>query len=303
MFVAARFLSARLELPVGTWFALAIVLVPHTGEVFANITNVQWVTAFLLLQLLLTRDAVRPAEHAIDLASAVAAGLSGPFSVLFLPVFLLRWWRRRTATSATCTAVVAACAAVQLTFIANMPPLPVTGPFALHNGLVVVAHRLVIAPLLGPWVYAQLAPNVALALAAALLALLLFFSARPSPHRAAKWTLWACLGMLVASGWYRARFDSWAGFDHWNGDRYFYIPKVLLLWLVCLEFVSARPVAWAARALFASSLLFNLSQLRLKPLPDLKWRDYCERIERGEEVRVPLNPGWEVHIAARPGGR
>lgn len=303
VFVAARFLSPRLEVPAKVWLALAVLLVPHTGEVFVNITNLQWITALLLIQLLLARDASQPREHVIDLTTVVAVGLSGPFSVVLLPFFVLRWWQRRSMASAACAALLAACAAIQLTFIAELPSGPATPPFNLHNGLVVVAHRLLIAPLLGPWVYSQLAPNVTLAVAAALLAALLGLAWRPSPQRTIKWTLWACLAVLVASGWYKARFDTWADFDNWNGDRYFFIPKVLLLWLVGLELGSTRLVAWSARGLLAASFIFNAAQLRFTPLTDLKWHDYCHRIERGEEVRVPLHPGWDVDIAARPGGR
>jgi hypothetical protein len=44
--VLARLFSSRLDLPGKPWLALAIIAVPHTGEVFFNITNLQWLTAF-----------------------------------------------------------------------------------------------------------------------------------------------------------------------------------------------------------------------------------------------------------------
>ena len=57
----ARLFSPRLDLPGKPWLALAFFLGPNTGEVLFNITNLQWLTAFVLLQQVLI---ARPVNHA-----------------------------------------------------------------------------------------------------------------------------------------------------------------------------------------------------------------------------------------------
>ena len=49
----ARMASPRLHLPGKPWLVLAFVLAANTGEVFLNITNLHWLTAFFLLQQVL----------------------------------------------------------------------------------------------------------------------------------------------------------------------------------------------------------------------------------------------------------
>ena len=47
--VVATCLSPRIPLPAKPWLALAVVVVPHSGEVFLNPTNLQWLTALALI--------------------------------------------------------------------------------------------------------------------------------------------------------------------------------------------------------------------------------------------------------------
>ena len=54
--------------------------------------------------------------------------------------------------------------------------------------------------------------------------------------------------ILTAARAYRVRADPWQDDNLVNGDRYFYISRVLLVWLLVLEWHAApRAVAWLAR--------------------------------------------------------
>ncbi len=82
--------SPRLDLPLKPLLAAAVLIVPHTGEVFFTPTNAQWVAALGILLTILKSDPRRPREWATDLAFVVVAGLSGPFSIFCLPLFFVR---------------------------------------------------------------------------------------------------------------------------------------------------------------------------------------------------------------------
>lgn len=93
--VAGAVLSLRLGLPwwAKAGFALAIVLVPHGGEVWLNLKNTQWFTALLLVAIPL---AMPPRTIAARVGWGVVftlAALTGPFVVFFLPVVWIGVWR------------------------------------------------------------------------------------------------------------------------------------------------------------------------------------------------------------------
>src|SRR5262245_24906877 len=88
--VIAALFSPRINLPHKPWIALAVVLVPHSGEVILNLTNLQWITAIGLILVLLAKDAQSTRQSICDIASTALIGLTGPFSLTFMPLFLLR---------------------------------------------------------------------------------------------------------------------------------------------------------------------------------------------------------------------
>jgi hypothetical protein len=110
-----------LELRGKPWLALAIVAVPHTGEVFLNPTNLQWITALGLILTWVKCDPETAAEWGADGVLLVLAGLTGPFSVLLAPLFTARALIPRTRASWQLVGMVAATTAVQCWFICHAP--------------------------------------------------------------------------------------------------------------------------------------------------------------------------------------
>jgi hypothetical protein len=132
--------------------------VPHTGEVFLSITNVQWITALALVLTLLMGDPVGAWDWAGDIAVLVIAGLSGPLGLFLLPFFVFRAIDRATNASRVLLAVAAAVALVQGLQIYHNAAVAVPeshlGPFRALNFLAEISSRLPMA-LLGAqgWAY------------------------------------------------------------------------------------------------------------------------------------------------------
>lgn len=302
LLVVAQALSPRLDLPGKPWLALAMVAVPHTGEIFINVTNLQWITALGLVLTLLKRDPENAAEWAVDLTVLVAVGLTGPFSVLLLPLFLVRAGVRRTRASWIAAAVIAGAAAVQAWYLWPAPPLLSPGAWHFSNMLGVLAVRLPMTLAIGEVWPVKLGYAWAVSLGLMLVAGWLFLSVRRGPGREARWFLLAALTLLLVSGIKRVRPDTWAFFDTFNGDRYFYGPKVIALWLVVLVIAELRTRGQRVVGAVIVTLAFaaNLPAFRMKPLPDLRWASYSDRIKAGESVEVPINPGWKMVCPAKP---
>ena len=295
-----RMASPRLAVPGKPWLLLAFVLTAQSGEVLVNVTNLQWLTAFfLLLQLLMDRPATA-AQHAGDLALTALVGLTGPFAVLFLPLFAWRWWHDRHRDSLMLLAVVTLCAAVQLNFLlrASLGTEPSSSPFHVVQALTVLGNRLVVWPLLGEAGVRAFPPAVALAACGVLIFPLLLWVLRPHPRRVLRAQLLAAFLLTVAAALVRARVDTWSPRDLVNGDRYFFIPRVLLVW----EFDAVpRFVALAARTLCLFGALANFPKFTLPAPPDYHWAAHCDPIRRGTPANIfTLPEGWWIEYPGRP---
>jgi hypothetical protein len=300
--VLALVLSARMPVAGRPWFALAVVLVPDAREVFFNLTNLQWVLALGLIVLLLLPDPQTPAARAGDGLLALFGGLSGPFSLLFAPLFAVRAWRVRTPWSAMLATLLLATGAVQGWYIAHGAGATPeeTGPVVLARLPAAVGLHLGVMPFAG-WLPAALStPAVltaaGLALAAGLLALL---CSRAAP--AVRWTLGAAIGLLLASAFYRCRHYLPELLVRGNGERYFFLPEILAVWLLLAAAGTGKIWRIAARGLFSLFVLSNLLGLRFAPFVDYDWPRHAAELRAGRAVRFPVNPpGMTIDAPARP---
>jgi hypothetical protein len=150
--VAAACFSKRIDLPCRPLFALSIVLVPHTCEVFANLTNINWILALGLILLVLAKDPTTPLQWVVDIAVIIVAGLSGPFLVIWLPLFFWRVVRRRTIASGTIALLAVACATLHISGQLAYHPVVPHDQFPASNWIVVPAFRTVVCLVLpGAW--------------------------------------------------------------------------------------------------------------------------------------------------------
>jgi hypothetical protein len=122
--------AARLAL------AALLVLLPGSWETLGSITLIQfYLGIFLILASLADAAPRRRWAKAAELGALVLVGLSGPYSVLFAPLYLGRSWIRRDRWATITAAVVGACALLQIVAIAlgtRSPEIPaLTGAAAL----------------------------------------------------------------------------------------------------------------------------------------------------------------------------
>lgn len=301
--VLARTLSPRLPLPHRPWLALAVIAGPQTGEILGTITNAQWVTALLLVQQALLRRPETAAQRLGDLLVVAAAGLTGPFAAALLPLFAWKWWRERDRDALAALLVAGGTAAWQLAHL--LPAAGAAGaPGDPLQALVIVTRRLLIWPFLGPGAAHGLPAGViagaGLAVGTALLASVL----RPHPRREVRLRLLGAAGLLLAAGVLRTRPDAWPQDDLIFADRYFFLPRLLLVWLVILELDAVpRLAAWGARLALAAYVLLPLPRFILPAAPDYRWREHCGAIRAGTPARIPiLPPDWILDYPGRAPG-
>lgn len=293
--------SPRIDLPRRSLIALAFVLVPHTGEVLLNITNLQWVLAPGLLLLLLSRDPETPLQWAFDLLALVLLGLTGPFVVIWLPFFAWRVWRRRSFASLFLGLIAALAAGVQISAYLQFTPPPSEG-LLLAEPLLRTPGLRIWGSLLLPKPWTKHVPTfVYIAISLFAWGLAFFLSRNPPAKRELRLVLLLSGGLIICAAIYKFRFELNLLQSVHNGDRYFYIPKLLLLWFFIFELGS--PETWRRRlsGIFLSvCLIASISGYRAKPMVDYHWQNYMADIRAGREVVVPINPpGWNIHFKSR----
>ncbi len=309
--VIARTFSPRLPLPprLRPWLALTFFLGPHTGEILFNITNLQWVVAFLLIQQAFISAPITTLQRVRDLALLLVLGLTGPFIIALGQLLAWRWWRERrgwglqpSSYNVQLLALATACAATQAYFILQPGPRFTFPPFVASQFFAVVGQHLLVWPVIGDHLARATPPLLHTLFGVVPVLTLLAWSLRPHPRRLLRAQLVAAFVLMMAAGVYRSRPDTWNLGNLVFGDRYFYLPRVLLAWLVILELDAVqRPVRWLARTAALSCAVVHLKGYMLPPEPDYHWTRHVEPIRRGVPANIPTLPeGWTMEYRGRP---
>lgn len=299
--VLALLLSARLPVAGRLWCALAVVLVPDAREIFFNVTNLQWVLGLGLIVLLLLPDARTPLALGGDLLLTLLSGLSGPFSLLFSPLFAFRAWRRRSRAAIALAIVALGTGAVQGWYIAHgagatpeetgaivWQRLPAA--IGLHFGILTFAGGLRAAVS-----SVTVLTLVGLTATAGFVALL---NSRAAP--ATRSILGAACALVLFSGFYRCRHFLSELLVPGNGERYFFIPEVLFLWLLLAAGESGKIWRTVSRAFFLLFVTASLFTLRFQPFVDYDWARYAAELRAGRASSFPVNPpGMTINAPAR----
>ncbi len=300
-------LSPRLPFSYKPLLALAVVLVPHSGEVFATLTNIQW---FLPLGLLVMAFMQPPASRAgqwLEAGYIGLAGLTGPFSLFLAPIFVVQTWLKRHDGAAfrrlvLLSAILAATAALQAATILDHHQFA-TGdaspPLLWWIAIAVKRAFGMMIPYAGGLYSDPATAWIAFSLTIAFL----------SGIAACVWVnrrsfaIWSMiffgLCVLAASLW-KSRFVFHQLIVFGPGDRYFFIVGIMILWCI-IGALGDRHMRFPAVVLLASALIASGMDFVRPPRPDLGWAEHIERASMTPDspATIPINPPrWQVTIPA-----
>lgn len=108
-----RLAAALPSRPSRIALAAQFVLLPGSWETLGSTTLVQFYLGIFLVLASLTASPTRRWVQAAEIGALVLAGLSGPFSILFAPLYVARAWLRRDRWTLTTAVVVGSCGAIQ----------------------------------------------------------------------------------------------------------------------------------------------------------------------------------------------
>ncbi len=300
LFAVWFILRSRLEVQYKPLIALAMVLVPHGFEVFVNLANVQWILAPLLVVLALQDNPQTRFSACIDVCVLVAVGLTGPFVLLLLPILLLRpLLFGVTRFNGFFTGLVLALAVVQLSCLWGSDRLAKSAAEPRHYGAI---GRMVIerfAPHLFLGEQLPIAAGVPLLMAVVAAGVYLWIGSTSRLRRIEAMLLAAtvlCLASMIAVADAPHLFHVFA-----NGQRYFYIPYVLIAWFFLLGLGSPQPGVRGLAAIFSGLIAFaGIAHLQADRPPDLHWPKYAQTVMDGKTTTIPVNPDESWSIVVRP---
>jgi len=85
------------------------------------------------------------------------------------------------------------------------------------------------------------------------------------------------------------------------GDRYYFIPRVLVGWLLIWLAVGGSRWSRLVRIVAVLAVCANLPGNRLPPATDYHWAQNCAPLRRGQPARIPILPdGWIIQYPGRP---
>jgi hypothetical protein len=288
---AATIAGLALPQPLAASLGVAALLAVPGGETLTNPTNVQWIMAPALPLIAAAASPAGRLARANQLAFVALSGLSGPFSILMIPIWLWRVWSgaRRDAFAfvlATTTFLAGTTQALVLVGAPETLDAPpdllraswvtllraVTEPFTANNGLrtfLIVSIGLLVAAARGKY-----AEHRRICLAFAGLVLL-----------AVAWKFRTAPGWLGASGW---------------GDRYFQVSAVMLAFCAITLLFENGIMRLAGIAGCIVLAHHAAKRFVRKPVPDYSavWAAQSPEIgQRPIELRVP--PDWILRIPPR----
>lgn len=281
-----------------------VLMVQFSGEIYLNITNLQWFMAPLLILLALkappaptyaTKLTSVKTQWAIDLLTLALVGLTGPFIILAFPFFALMAVVKRNRHSVVLLFGAGVAMFIQMAFLftSDRPhdaPMPQDFPLSWVLPQVVgqrIFKEWMIFGLYDMYIW----PALLCTLLVGVYAALLFFAAR---HRTLRWPL-VCFvifhGLTLAAGLFRVK-SVLLTLMLPSVSRYFFIPLLMLTWAVIV--LLGSPVKWQRRAalfVLACVLTSSLQTFFIaRAWPDLNWRSYARQISKDKPMNIPIQP-------------
>jgi hypothetical protein len=293
--------SDRIRLRWKPVLAVVSVLMPCLGnEAIMNLTNSQWALAQLLVLVAVMDDAANARQKLFDGAALVFLGLSGPFAVVFWPLFVYRWVARRSRHSLLMLGLATAVMSLQATWMVVWPwqvPNRLTALNLLNPiWLGVWGDSITGVMLLGVNAPLYFANSLAMTLLTAVLYTGLAVHAIRTRNHSMLMLLSASFAVLLAAS------VSWRGQPEVviQCPRYHFLTRVLLGWTMAQALSGPRWLAWPVGTLLACSLLTAFIDLRSPPYQDHKWAEACRLVDCPGDVIIPITPDSECMVLHNP---
>lgn len=302
------------------YLLLALYLtLPNNAETYLNLTNSQW---YLALTALLALFFLNDKYFWLKLSLFILMGLSGPLSILMIPIVILHYWGKFDQKRIWLTLSICLTGATQLftLLLSRGRPLGVGAQFSPLLVFNIFTKQIVWGALVGPNGYAWFSDKIPLfqiffPIVGCLGAVVIIYGFLFGPKTIKLMLLFATL--IFFSSLFLPIVGTTDGlapleflYREWN-TRYWMIPMVIFL-ITLIWIVSTKNTSQIVKAISASLLLVavlfqiknyrHYHNFRYPAYQDLNFEKYAqkfENMESGSELTIPVNPPtdqWKMKL-------
>jgi hypothetical protein len=295
--------SLQLTRAMSAMLAVSIVLVAHGGEVWSTATNLQWVMATALPLVAVTDSPESPIARTNIFVFVVLASLSGPFSVLMMPMWIYRLVRgsRRTSDDAALCLAALLCGLFTLSVLMLHLGATPNGDSRFVEALRVSFVRSFAEVFLE--IGNKVIRNVATAKLAVFMCVFLPLagSCFMGWHRNVRVAcLYFSFVVAAATAWHWRIGGAFLD-DYYANERYFYVPMVMLAFCaVTLLFEKTRLLKLTGVCLVTAMAVPTVNRFERAPAVDFskEWADKSKQIGN-QPVEIEYYPGWRMTVPQR----
>ncbi|MFT3780988.1 MAG: hypothetical protein QM790_03165 [Nibricoccus sp.] len=299
--VAGRLLSSRNPLPYKPWIAFVLVLLPYLDDTLMTITNIQWVLAVGLVMLMISDDAENLSSRWYDYIYILVAGLTGVHCVLLFPLFAARLAVRKSRESGILLALIAVTACIQAWFVLHAPALTPNNPvpFSATSIPAVLGYRIFLQPFAGAWTIGPGPVGLLSTCGFIVVALFLLLGIDPKRDNLKSPTVFltAAAFVYIAASLFRFKAMLPMFLSPEGLSRYFYVPQILLVWLLIARMRDRTWRSAISAVLLAALAASTFSLFRATPLIDYRWSEEVRSLKPDQPAAIPINPkGWVFQL-------
>ncbi len=310
--VIAGIFSPRIQLDYKPLFTLSFVLVPHfSGEIFINITNLQWILLIALIFLLI-KDTPNQKygniylQTILDCATIILCGLTGPFLIFLLPLFILKALRKSFLYRSIILPIILLIVSIQIMTLIYSPfyaRLPMALEFTISPYIDILGQKVFGVLFLGISVMYTLTHyghDIFLMLLS-IAYFIVIFSLFIYSFKTKKYIIIVFLAIhfiILFATFYKFQGAPSILIHYGAGPRYFYIPYLMIIWSLLLllsqSSLKNKLPMWIGLACIAFSSATSLFQT--KPFIDYNWYQHSQLIGK-QDIIIPINPlGWVIRL-------
>lgn len=319
IFLTHRFDRYLPRMSLKLFIILIYLLLPNISEVYINLTNSQWFFALSGAMIIFSEVPQNTIWKYFDVIILFLSGVSGPFSIFWLPIVFLQWLRKPKETSLRNLLIIAFTATIQLFALFSSP----RGTFAFLSGSTfellysIFFRQIIWGSLIGPngylWIIDKMPFHSLFFAATTVLGLaIISYALLKAPESIKYFTLFAGLnffaGLLKPAIINVSEKSAWQMLFEANGIRYWFLPMIGFLVIL---FWGARktvflPVRLISLFFLTCMVLFTVKtfrrpeNFRFPPYIDYHYQDEVKKfleLPKGEKMAIPINPsGWQMEL-------
>lgn len=297
--------SAYLNIKNRVVYAVAFVFLPLGSDIFMNYTNINWITGLFLINFLVTRYTDYTEKPKIlNLFLLLIISLSGPFSVLLLPIIALTLFLERkeiTYRKLMPFLAIILGGVIQLINMVVIDPnfyRGVTAPPDKNHLLALITKNANLIFFLNIPALSNIPPlvkdTISIILVVGILFLVVYAYKKIGNKRKYVFALYAIITFVAYIKTYWPNESQILALEN---PRYYFNPFLCITWILILGFDNIISPIVNIFYLIYFAAQYKYITMRL---PDKQWRKQILEYYSGSRTEIEINPeGWHFPTPAR----